>query len=523
MSDEKWTRVAKLQDIPEGAPFSAEADDKQIVLIRIGGRVHACGGECTHYGAPLAEGLLSDHVITCPWHNARFDLESGKMAAPPALDDLAAYPVKIENGAVFVGEPKAARISRPSGSDGRTFVILGGGAAGNAAAETLRREGFAGKILMVSAEKTIPYDRTALSKQFLSGNLPTDTLSLRNETFYNELGIEFLGGRTARSVDPSARAVTFADGSRIRFDCLLLATGGIPRKAEIPGSQLPQFLFLRSSADGNTVREVAEKSRSALIVGTGFIGMEAAAALRKRELEVHVVRHEEIPMKRVFGERVGKWLKDLHEKNEVHFHTGQTIKEVRGRAKVQKAVLTDGTQLAVDMVLAGLGITPAVEYLAGTNLAESGVVPVNDRLQTRAADIFAAGDIALVPDGGGGAPRRIEHWAVAERQGRHAAQAMLGSDVPYTEVPFFWTRQFDISVKYIGFAEKHDQVAFRGKPEEEEFLAGYYFEGKLKAASAIGYARELIAVGQMIRKGKTPSFEQFQDESVDLIELSRKM
>ncbi|MEO0248787.1 MAG: FAD-dependent oxidoreductase, partial [candidate division WOR-3 bacterium] len=304
-------------------------------------------------------------------------------------------------------------------------------------------------------------------------------------------------------------------------DQCLLATGGVPRRLNVPGSDLENVFHLRSLEDARVIVAAVEQAKSVLVVGAGFIGMEVAASLRERGLEVHLVAPEKVPLVNVFGERVGKRIQRLHEQKGILFHLGTTLKEIVGTKKVQEVVLSDGSRLSVDVVVVGLGILPAIEYLQKTNLVQDGAVPVNERLETRAKGIYAAGDIAVVPDPNTGEGRRIEHWVVAERQGQHAARIMLGHTEPYNEVPFFWTRQHGVSLKYVGFAKQFDQIAYRGDVETGHFLAGYYDNGKLKAAVTIGMSKELFAIEQILKTGRSLSFDRFQDEGVDLFALSQ--
>lgn len=516
MPEEQWTKVARLSDLRNGVPVAARAGKAKVLLVLLDGRTYACGDECTHYGGPLSQGLLVRRAVTCPWHNARFDVRTGRMVAPPALKGVTCYPTKVEGGDVFVGAARKPDAPAVAEDDGRTFVIIGAGAAGNMAAETLRDEGFGGRILLITGEPDPPYDRPALSKDFMAGEVTTKSLPLRNARFYESRRIELLTERRVTALDPGERTVSFGDGTRVRFDAALLATGGTPRRPDMPGADLPGVFLLRSLRDAEAIVEAAGKAGTAVVIGAGFIGMEAASSLRARGLDVHLVAPGAVPMASVFGEQIGRWLQRLHEENGVRFHLENSVKAVTGNGKVQGVELSDGSRVAADLVVAGIGITPAIGYLQGTGLVENGAVPVNGRLQTSAESVFAAGDIAVVPDPHGGELQRVEHWVVAERQGQHAARAMLGSAEAYSEVPFFWTMQFGTLVKYAGFARQHDAFAVRGSVDGGDFLAGYYGGGRLKAVSAAGRAQEFIAASEVIRAGGTISAEQLRDQGTDL-------
>jgi NADPH-dependent 2,4-dienoyl-CoA reductase/sulfur reductase-like enzyme/nitrite reductase/ring-hydroxylating ferredoxin subunit len=510
-------------ELGEGVPVAVEVEGSKVLLVRSEGKVYACGNECSHYHAPLSDGLLVGHVVTCPSHNARFDVRSGRMLAAPALNDLPTYEVKIENGGIHVRQSGKGTIPMPEGSDDRTFLIVGAGAAGNAAAEGLRREGFCGRIVMVTGEDAGPYDRTMLSKDYLSGEAPAKWLPLRGEKFYARLQIEVLTGRRVVALDAKSRSVRFADGETLRGDAVLLATGGVPRRLEVPGAELEGVFLLRSRADAEALvtaaERTAEKQGKAVVLGASFIGLEVAGSLRARGLEVHVVAPEGLPLERVFGEAVGRRLKSLHEENGVRFHLGRTAREISGSGGASGVVLDDGTALEADLVVMGVGIVPAVEYLQDSGLVEGGAVPVNERFETRAPGVFAAGDIAVVPDPLGGPARRVEHWVEAQRQGQHAARAMLGSQEPYRQIPFFWSRQFGKSLRYAGYAREFDRVAIRGNVEGGAFVAGLYHGGRLRAAASIGRTREFIRLGQLLEAGGTVDPEQLEDASFDLMKV----
>jgi NADPH-dependent 2,4-dienoyl-CoA reductase/sulfur reductase-like enzyme len=457
--------------------------------------------------------------VTCPWHNARFDIRNGRLLAPPGLNGLPSYETKVENGQVWIRLADKGTIPTPEGEDDRTVLIVGAGAAGNAAAETLRREGFAGRIVMVTGEVHGPYDRTMLSKDLLSGEAPAKWLPLRGQKFYDRVRVELLTEKEVTALDPAGRSVTFADGSSMTADRILLATGGKPRTLPVPGADRAGCYLLRSRKDAEAILAELESARTVVVVGASFIGLEVAAALRAREISAHVIAPEEVPLAAVFGEQIGRRLWKSHEENGVVFHLGQTVKEFAGADRVKEVVLADGSRLKTDCVIVGVGIRPAVDFLEGSGLVKEGAVPVNARLETSAEGIYAAGDIALVPDGRTGMPRRVEHWVEAGRQGMHAARCMLGSTDSYRDVPFFWSKQYGSSLRYIGYAPKFEQVVFRGAPTDKAFLAGFYVGGTLAAAATIGKNRELIRLGQLLEAGKSLPPEQLKDQNFDLLSL----
>ncbi len=519
MENNGWIKALADSELKEGDPSVVEVEEKKVLLVRSGGKIYACGNECSHYHAPLSDGLVIGHIVTCPWHNARFDLRDGRLAAPPGLNNLPSYETKLENGQVWIRQVGKGTIPMPEGEDSRTFLIVGAGAAGNSAAETLRREGFAGRIVMVTGEPYGPYDRPMLSKDLLSGEAPAKWLPLRGQKFYDRLNIEVMTEKLVTSVDPSNRSVTFADSTTMKADRILLATGGTPRSLNLPGADKPGCFLLRTREDAEAILASLEQAKTVVIVGASFIGLEVACSLRTRELDVHVVAPEAVPLAGVFGEQIGRRIKKTHEENGVTFHLGQIVKEFVGQDKVSEVLLADGSRLKADCVIIGVGIRPAVEFLESSGLVKEGAVPVDGRLETAAEGIFAAGDIALVPDERTGELRRVEHWVEAGRQGMHAARCMLGAKDSYREVPFFWTRQYGSSLRYIGHAPRFDHVVFRGDVNDKTFLAGFYFGGTLRAAASVGRARELIRLGQLLETGKSVNPDQLKDPSFDLLAL----
>jgi len=516
MAKKPWNQVAKEADLEDGVPIGVKVERKDVLVVRLGEQLCACGNKCTHYGAPLSDGLLTGKVITCPWHSARFDVTTGKALAAPALDDLPTFPVKVEEGELAVGPAQAPQATTIAAGGKQTIAIVGAGAAGNAAAETLRREGFSGRILLITAEPDRPYDRPNLSKDFLAGEAKPEWIPLRSEEFYAQQQIELLTNHRVAALDPGRRTLTFAGGQQLQYDQVLLATGGSPRTLDVPGAALEGSFVLRSLANSKAILAAAEQAKSAVVVGASFIGMEVAAALRQRKIEVHVVAHDSVPMARVFGERIGRFVQSVHQGKGVLFHMGTTPAQIVGHGKVEAVALSDGTRIAADLVIAGVGIQPAVGFLQDTGLVEGGAIPVDGRLATKAPGVFAAGDIAIVPGHRTGEPQRVEHWVVAERQGQHAARALLGRATAYAEVPFFWTKQYDTSIKYIGFARSYDQIVYRGNVEQSRFVAGYYQGGALKAVAGCGMTREILALGEVLRAGKALSPEQLEDDGFDL-------
>jgi NADPH-dependent 2,4-dienoyl-CoA reductase/sulfur reductase-like enzyme/nitrite reductase/ring-hydroxylating ferredoxin subunit len=523
MDESGWRSVAKERDLAEGTLVVVEAGEDRILLVRIRGTVHAVGHKCPHYEEKLEKGVLFGTEIVCKSHLARMDVATGRVIAPPAFNDLPVYPVKVENGEVWVGpvvKPTFPKPSAPIGSDPRTFIIIGAGAAGSTAAETLRREGFAGRVVMITGESERPYDRPNLSKDFITGKAGEDWLPLRGPKFYSAQGIELLTGRKVVSMDTQKKTVNLEDGETLVFDRALLATGGVPQKLPVPGADGAGCFMLRTAVDARAVLAAALKWKSAVIIGAGFIGLELAGSLRDRGLEVTLVAREAVPLAHILGDRIGAYVKSLHESREARLLMGRTPVRIEGEPGAKTVVLADGARLSAGFVVMGLGIRPAVEFLSGTGLVENGAVPVNDAMQTRAPDIYAAGDIAAVPDADW-ERRRVEHWVAAQRQGQRAARAMMDSGTGAAEIDFFWSRQAGAALKYVGHAREFDTTVYRGVVEEGKFLAGYYRKGILKAAATIGMPVDLVAVERLMRFGTAPSAAQLADPDFDLMAAAR--
>lgn len=517
----EWRKACPESALEEGVPKLVELGEDAIFLVRLGGKIHAISNVCPHYECALDEGALIGHEIVCKCHDARFDVTTGKMLAAPALKDLSVYAVRTEGGEVLVGPAEKPRLPAVEITDPRVFIIVGGGAAGNAAAETLRRGGFLGRIVILTAEEDPPYDRPNLSKEFAAGTAKAEWMPLRSRKFYESQKIEVLTGMKVVSIDPAKKAIKTALGTTHYFDKLLLVTGSEPVKPPIPGSDGPGCFLLRSFADGRAIDAAAKDAKKVALVGAGFIGLELASSFRERGLEVVVAAPERVLLANILGDQVGSYLMKKHEANGVSFRLGVTVQRISGNAGAKIVSLSDGSELTADFVVFGLGVRPSVDYLEGTGLAVKGEVPVNSRLETANSDILAAGDIALVPSAVGGSATRIEHWVVAERLGQHAARSMLGSKAAYDEVPFFWTRQHKTGLHYVGFTRGWDELVVRGDIDEGKFLVGYYTKGTLHAAASIGMSNALTAVEYLLKQNRPPSAKELADPNIDLLELAR--
>jgi NADPH-dependent 2,4-dienoyl-CoA reductase/sulfur reductase-like enzyme/nitrite reductase/ring-hydroxylating ferredoxin subunit len=466
-----------------GETLLGHVGDQDVLLVRSGSEIFAIDAHCSHYHGPLAEGLVVGDSIRCPWHHACFDLRSGEATRAPALNGLAVWQVEREGERIFVRQKREQRKLRgkaPVDAPGR-IVIVGGGAAGFAAADMLRRQEFRGSIVMLSNDAAPPVDRPNLSKDYLAGSAPEDWLPLRPDSFYPEAGIDLWLNSNVTSIDTKARDVTVSGGDTIPYDRLLLATGAEPVRLPIPGADQPHVHVLRSLTDCRAIIASAKGARRAVVIGASFIGLEAAAALRARDIEVHVVAPEQRPMERVLGPDMGDFVRALHEEHGVIFHLGDTVVAIDGK----RATLKSGGVLEADVVVVGVGVRPRLGLAEQAGLKIDRGIAVNAFLETSAGGIYAAGDIARWPDPHSREDIRVEHWVVAERQGQTAARNMLGAREAFDAVPFFWSQHYDVPINYVGHAEKWDEIAIDGDIAGRDCLLKYKSEGRVLAVASI--------------------------------------
>lgn len=515
--------AAKVNDLQDGDMKQVEVGDLKILLTRLDGSFYAIGGECSHYGGTLAEGVLSGEHVTCPWHQARFHVKTGELVDPPALDSMARFETRVAGDRVMVVLPDQASgtvppvmVKRDDQADSRLFVILGGGAAGNAAAQKLRQAGFRGRILLISQESRLPYDRTCLSKGYLAGDMEAASLPLRSETFYREADIELLLGQRVAQVNPSRKTIIFRYGESLTYNSLLLATGGQPRGLDVPGAGLANVFTLRSADDGEQVIQAAARSSRAVVVGTGFIGMETAAALRKRGLTITIVGRGSIPLKQSLGPEIGALLQKIQEEKGVSFKLGRQVVRLEGEARVNGVVLDNGERLPADLVLVGLGIRPATDYLREAPLNPDGSVTV-DKYLSVADGLYAAGDIARFPDWRTGELIRLEHWQLAELHGFAAALNMSGRPTEFRGVPFFWTEQFEPYLFYVGYTADWDEIIWHGQVHDRKFVAFYVKNDRVLAAAGCEHDHGMASIAELMRTGFMPTPAQLRSGKTDLL------
>ena len=489
--------------LAEGRMLVGNVDGEDVLLARRGDEIFAIGAACTHYHGALAEGLMVGDTVRCPLHHACFSLRTGAVLRNPALDPVDRWRVERSGDRIVVRQKLTSAAPPPQRAASRALqsvVIVGGGAAGLAAAAALRREGYENALTIVSADDAAPYDRPNLSKDFLAGTAPAEWMPLRSANYYADNHIELVLNAAVGSLELPQKRIVLQNGRVIPFDALLLATGSTPVQLSLPGATPDNVRYLRSMADGRALVARAEAARRAIVLGTSFIGLEVAASLRTRGLEVHVVGRERTPMERTLGSEVGTLLREVHAAHGVQFQFGVTVQGVEGR----RFTLSDGTALEADFMVAGIGVSPNVELARRAGLAIDRGVVVDRYLETTASGVFAAGDIARWPAYPSRDPIRVEHWVVAERQGAAAARNILGYRESFDAVPFFWSQHYDLTINYVGHADRWDSVSIDGELTKRNCAIRYRRADRTLAVATLSRDRESLEAELALETGREP-------------------
>lgn len=484
-----FSQGVRLSEVPPRGMLPGRVGGEPVLLARFDGELFAVAGACTHYGAPLAGGLEDGESVRCPLHHACFSLRTGAPLRAPAFEPLARWRAEVEGGFVFVRAKEIDSAPPPmaaAAEDVRAILIVGGGAAAFACADELRRLGYAGSLTLVSADSDPPCDRPNLSKDYLAGTAPAEWIPLRGDDYYRRAAIDLRLATEVVSIDVQRRIASSHAGETFRFDRLLLATGAEAVRLAAPGFDRENVHALRSLADARAVVARATPGARAAVIGSSFIGLEAAAALRARGVAVEVVSKDIVPFDRVLGSEVGTFLQRLHEKHGVRFHLGRTASGYDGRV----LRLDNRDAIEADFLIAGVGVRPRTALASGARIAVGDGVLVNACLETNVAGIYAAGDVAAYPDPLLGRRVRIEHWVTAQRQGQAAAANMLGAGEPFTAVPFFWTEQYGAALRHVGHAGGWDEIRIEGDVASGDFTARYYRQGELCASASVGRDRD---------------------------------
>ena len=492
-----FEKGCNIDELPDGEMLLGHAFGEAILAARRGKEIFGIGATCTHYGGPLAKGLMVDCTVRCPWHHARFDLRTGEAIAAPALNDVACYKIEKRGELCFVTAKADEKPAQKPKSSPASVVIIGAGAAGNAAAEMLRREGYDGLVTMITADEFLPYDRPNLSKDYLAGTASEEWIPLRSADFYREQKVETFTNTSASAIDTRRRQVTLSDGRSLSYGALLLATGAKPVRLQIPGDDLSHVCYLRTLADSRHIIAKAENAKRAVVIGASFIGLEVAASLRERKLEVAVVGKGSLPLEKILGRELGQLIRETHEQHGVKFHLGRTPAVIQDR-QVQ---LDDGTILDCDLVVVGIGVRPNTSLAETAGIATDNGVLVNEFLETNVSGIFAAGDIARWPDPRAGRIR-VEHWVVAERQGQTAARNILGAREQFVAPPFFWSNHFDLAIRYVGHGSRNDRAVVSGDLKAKDASVIFCVGDKVTAVASVGRDLENLKAEVAVERGE---------------------
>ena len=517
-------KAAKVSDLQNGEMKQAQVGDTDVLLAKVDGQFYALYAKCTHYGAPLADGILHGRRLVCPWHHACFDVKTGRHLEACGIDGLPTYDLRIEGEDVIVRVPDDSpdrvtnMMARPEPANSKSYVIIGGGAAGAYAAEGMREAGFTGRITLISAEAEVPYDRPNCSKEFLQDEAPEEWMPLRPESFYKEHDIILLKGHKVTRVGPGKKQIHFEKGNPLAYDKLLIATGSVPRLLPIPGADSKHVRTLRTLRDSRELRELGKKADKAVIIGSSFIGLESAMSLQHLGCEVTVVAPEKLPFAHIWGDAVGQRILKWHETEGVQFRLGRTVKHIYNQSEVSSVELDDESRLEANLVLVCIGVQPATSFLEGLTREKDGGIRVDEYLHA-GQDIYAAGDITHYPEKGKHV--RIEHWKVACQQGRVAGMNMVGAHLKYHAVPFFWSAQQDKVLGYAGHVKDYDETIVEGDLDGPSFLVHYIKDGAIRATLSLFRDKELCAIQELMYEGRMPKPEKVK-KGVDWVRILKE-
>jgi 3-phenylpropionate/trans-cinnamate dioxygenase ferredoxin reductase subunit len=400
-----------------------------------------------------------------------------------------------------------------------TFVIVGAGMAGGKAVETLREEGFDGRVVLLGAEPERPYERPPLSKDYLRGEAERGGVYLQEDAgWYEQHDVELRASTPVESLDAAGRAVVLADGERVEYDALLLATGAEPKRPPIPGADLDGVHVLRTFADSDALRAVLDAGGRLVVVGAGWIGCEVTASARQRGLDVALVEPQSVPLEGVLGPELGAIYRDVHADHGVALHLGTGVEAIEGAGRAERVRTSDGAVLEADAVVLGVGVAPRTQLAEGVLDVDNGIL-VDASLRTSVEGVFAAGDVANQDHPLFGR-LRVEHWANALEQGPSAARAMLGQDAVYDRVPYFFSDQYDVGMEYAGHGAPGDEVVFRGDPAAREFIAFWLRDGRVAAGMNVNVWDVNEHLQELVRAGASVDAERLRDPDVPLDALA---
>lgn len=404
-------------------------------------------------------------------------------------------------------------------SDARTFVIVGASLAGAKAAETLRQEGFGGKVLLIGDEPLRPYQRPPLSKDYLQGKAGVEKVFLHDESYYGDHDIDLRLSSPVRALDTESREVVLASGESVGYDAVLLATGAAPRRLPVPGADLAGVHYLRDLADADDLRAAIASGGRVVVIGAGWIGCEVAASARQLGADVAMVEVGQLPLERVLGPELGGFYREVHADHGVELHFGVGVEALRGGNKVEEVHLADGTVLAGDVVVVGVGVAPRVEIAEAAGLALDNGIVTDEHLATSAPGVFAAGDVASAWHPVLARRIRLEHWSSALNQGPAAAKNMLGTPTPYERIPYFFSDQYDVGMEYSGYATDWDEIVFRGDPTGREFVAFWLKNGLVMAGMNVNVWDVAEPIAALVAAQRPVDVALLVDPDVELATL----
>jgi len=528
-------KVARAANFPEGelrqiriAPTSDGAGEGAILLTKVDGKFYATGASCSHYSAPLAEGVAARdkmHVV-CPWHNAAFDIRTGQPVRGAGLQAIPTYIVAVESDDVIVDLPRnmddfvAPVMAQRDSQDTRVFLVVGGGAAGVAAADALRQEGYTGRIVLITEERHLPYDRPVLSKNLGKASDP-GSLSLRDQEYFDKHEIEIRRSTKVEKLDAATKTLRLSSGQTVHYDAAVVATGARPRELPIKGADLPGVLGLRTPEDAQRIAAACSSDKKTVVIGSSFIGMELAATLRRRGCEVTVLGMEQVPFERVLGTRLGIVLKDFFESKGVKFMGGKVAAEIKQNGSSLQVSLKTGEVLTCDSIVVGVGVVPNADFVDGARRARDGSLVTDDCLKTSAEGLFAAGDVCTYETPGGS--MRVEHWDVATSQGRIAAKNMLGKAEKFDQTPFFWTSLFGKNLRYVGHCTEFDELVVDGDLKKLSFVAYYCLKNEVKAVATMSRDPVAVVVGELMRMKRMPPIHELKSGRVSTATLALEL
>ncbi len=485
----------KADHIAPGSSMIGKWDENDVLIARTqDGAFYAVDANCSHAGAPLADGIIAEGQVRCPWHHARFDLVTGGARSGAAVSPIGCYDLTAENGTVRVtGKRSASREPVSKLAVETPVVIIGAGGTGYALAKDLVAAGCGADVILLSADSDAPYDRTTMSKEFLSGEMEADDCRLPAL----DGDLEYRGSSEVTAIDREKRALTLSGGESLSYGTLVIATGAEPLRPDFEGADHEAVHRLRSLSDARAIKKAAADAGNIAIVGASFIGLEVAASLKKDGRNIQIIDRHDIPLASVLGERIGTWVKSLHEDEGAEFITGTEVARFDGN----KLHLTNGSAIEADLLVLGTGVAPRTALAEDAGLtvdADEGGLALDENLRTEDAHIYAAGDIAAYPDARFGGRVRIEHWVHAQRQGQYLARRFTGeTSEPFGDTPFFWSMHYDTSINYVGHGDP-GAMRVEGDVSEGDFAARIEDNGGTVALISCGRDRLSLETEQTL-------------------------